>query len=268
MRWDNVFTGYILGIFFTGLQIAVSPDVSPMFFMAGFIHFAFETSQSWYFIYSSKTALSLSIVTITICVVEALLVWVIPDTMVSMFKIQFLISDTLSCLSSLCMMFNKAMPQKMRLYALAVCLHYIGPIDFIYQIPNFLFVSSYYDGAVWIMIAFFTLPQLFLCQGVVRGGYNDIDVIYDENKNSKFFILFSKYGTVLISALVMPGILSIMKVYGTVDEGAGIQVGAPAASWIWDDVIHVVVWPVAMFGIFWTLYLRATPHVPESAKNQ
>ena len=278
MRWDNVFTGYILAIFVTELEIGsslTSQDVlyTKMFFMMGFIHFAFETSQSWYFIYSNKTALSLSIVTVTICVVEAILIWVIPDTMVPIFKFQFLFSDAISCLSSLCMMFNKAMPQKMRLYALAVCLHYIGVTDLLYQIPNHLFVSSHYDGAGWVMLGLFSLPQLFLCQNVVRGELNHIGpVIYDESKNSKFFILFSKYGTVLIAALVLPGIRITMEFFRTTEapdtNPSDAQIDGPFAVWIWDDVISVLFWPMAMFGIFWTLYLRATPHIPESEKKQ
>ena len=119
------------------------------------------------------------------------------------------------------------------------------------------------------MIAFAALIQLYLCQDVVRGGYNDIgQVIYDENKNSKFFILFSKYGTVLISGLVIPGTMGILRMFRTVHEDVGAEIGAPQAIWIWDDVINAVFWPMGMFGIFWTLYLRATQHVPESEKKQ
>ena len=188
------------------------------------------------------------------------------------FKTQFVISDTLSCLSSLCMMFNKAMPRKMRLYALAVCLHYIGVMDLMYRLHHILYVSSYYDGASWVMLGLFSLVQLFLCQDVVRGGYNDIGpVIYDENKNSKFFILFSKYGTVLLAGFIIPGSAFVFELFKTVEEtDAYPLVGNTFAHWIWDDAVSILFWPVAMFGIFWTLYLRATPHIysPESVKKQ
>ena len=272
VRWDNVFTGYIISIFVTALQFAASHDSSytRMIRTMGFIHFAFETTQSWYFMYSSKTAFYLSIVTIVICCCEAVLVWVIPGTMGPFFSLQFVISDTLSCTSSLCMMFNKAMPRKMRLYALALCLHYIGIMDYLYQLHHIYFVSSYYDGASWVMIVLFSVVQLYLCQNVVRGELNDIGpVVYDENKNSKFFILFSKYGTLLLSAVVIPGIVYTFSVHGTVEErNTQAEIGNIFAFWIWDDAISILFWPVAMFGIFWTLYLRATPHIPDSLKEQ
>ena len=131
-------------------------------------------------------------------------------------------------------------------------------------------VRPNYRNLGWVMIGFFSLVQLYLCQNVVRGELNDVgQVIYDEHKNSKFFILFSKYGTLSLSVLIIPGIVYTLRVHGTVEErNVNGAVGITFAFWIWDDAIHVMFWPICMFGIFWTLYLRATPHAPESVKKQ
>ena len=271
-RWDNVFSAYILSIFMAALQFATSHDstLTRMILSSIIIHFAFETSQSWYFTLSGKAPLYLSAMTITICVIEAILVWPMPETMAPLLNLQFLVSDSFSFVSCISMLFNKAMPQKMRIYAFSVSLHFIGPLNGVFQLHGKYYVSAdSYDGGSWAIIGFTSLIQLILCREVVRGGFNDIGpVVYDEKKNSKYFILFSKYGAPLLCFVVLPVYMFFLKRFRTVPSEGLKWLDKPFAFWIWDDIISAVFWPMAMFGILWTVYLRATPNDTRSSKKQ
>jgi len=270
-RWDNIFTGYLLSVFVTSLQFATSHDSTwtKMIMTAAFIHFAFETSQSWHFTYSGKAAQYLSKATYIICFSEAALVWVVPDTMHALFGLEFVVSDSFSFISAICMQFNKAMPKTMRWYAFCVTLHYIGPLHALCWLYIEWFIVYGYDGRSWALIGFSALFSVYFCADVIRGKFNDIGpVIYDENKNSKFFIFFSKYGAPFISFLVLPAVIYIMGLLRTVDGSGGIGKTFASPEGIWDDVIAAGGWVLGMVGILYTIYLRATPYFEESDKTQ
>lgn len=104
---------------------------------------------------------------------------------------------------------------------------------------------------------------------MVRGGSNDVGpVSYDESKNSKWFILFSKYVIPLISFLVIPGGVYISTSFGKEPGNKAIVLGDKLAFWIFDDIISIVSWPIGMTGILWTIYLWTTPQVLDSAKKR
>ena len=264
-RWDNVFTGYLLSIFVTELQFAISHDstYTRMILMMGFIHFGFETSQSWYFTCSGKNATFLSTATIVMCIIQAVLVWIIPDIMAVIFGLEFAVSDCFSFVSSVCLQFNKAMPKRLRYFAFCVSLHFIGVSHALYYAPTLYFIKNGYDGTGWVMIALSSIAQIIMCRDVIRGGLNDVGpLVYDIQQNSKCFILFSKYGAPLISLTVPPGYVYILQTFRTVQGEKGAEVGQQFADWIWDDIISAVAWPFAIVGILWIIHLRATSVVP------
>lgn len=261
-RWDNVFTAYILSVFFVALQFATSYNSSynKMALMFAFLHFGFETSQSWHFTLSGKAAMHLSIGSVGICIFQALMVWVLPlETMGAVLALEFVATDSFSFLSALCLMYNKAMPPKIRVFAFSVSLHFIGVSIALYQQPieRYIVNITRQHGAHWFLIGAAALPQLWLCQDVIKGKLNYIGpVAYDKRKNSKFFILFSKYGACFVSVVVLPAISFILALYRTVESETGYKF----AGWIWDDLISAVAWPASMFGILCTVYLRAVPY--------
>jgi len=269
-RWDNVFTAYIISLFVTGLALSGSHDCTwtRLIFCFAFLHFAAETSQSWHFIHSGKTALYLSIITIVICVIEAILIWPFPDTLAVLFNLEFLMSDSLSILTSVCLQFNNAMPPTIRVYGLIVSLHFIGVSHRLFQSYNLYFESGTHDGATSPLIVLAALFQLFLGRNVVRGQFNEIGaVVYDEDKNSKLFILFCKFGIPLMAFVVIPGSMVIMSMSQTAGyEGA--RIGDVFATGLWIDVTTYVLWPISMIGMLVTIYLRAMPSIDESVKKQ
>ena len=141
-----------------------------------FVHFGFETHQSWYFVHSGKGAMYLSRASLAICLIEALLVLVIPDTMAVILSIEFITADTFSAFTSMSLLFNKAMPTEMRVLAFSVLLHTIGVSLKLYLLPIELYVHNITPlfGAPWVFIGLAAVPQIWLCQDVIRGGINHI----------------------------------------------------------------------------------------------
>jgi len=270
-RWNNVFTGYILSISFTAMQFAGSHDstYTNMTLAAIFLHLAFETNQSLHCSYSGKCPYYLGIAAITIGFAEAVLVWFESELMMnSVFPMHFLWADTFSFCSALCLLFNKAMPRKIRVMAAAISIHFAMASISLYYIPVDFFYAEEFTiktfGAAWVMIGVASAFQIYLCRDVIRGELNHIGPVrYDEAKSSKFFILFAKIGSPLMG-FVMVAAVAIMGMYSDVER---VDDSDRFADWIWDDVIFVAVWPISVLSVVWVLYLRATPFDPSSNKE-
>lgn len=266
--WNNVFSAYVISICLVTINFAGSPDSSytTIIIVTVFMHFTFETIQSWHFIYSGKTALYLSRITFAIGLVEVILIFFFRDIMFpTIFVFQYVVMDSFSFITAICFMANYAIPTKLKKMAFSVTLHMIGAFLALYYIPLTDSGESPHIGASWTYLGLASLPQIWLCQDVIRGEMNHYGpVLYDETKNSKWFILFAKYGSPLLAFVVVPLVAYGVRLFVPEhDNDDHIKF----AVWIWDDVIHVISWPVGMFGFLWVLYLRLTFGVGRNGKE-
>jgi len=266
LRWDIIFTNYMLSILFTGLAFGGSwnSQYSDILLMFGFFHFGFEMTISYYFIYTRKTAYILSIITISICILEGLINFGVP--LLAIFSIQFIISDCLSFMSSICLLFNKNMPNKIKILSFAVSLHFIGVSLKLYTLPVEWYEKNVIPqhGAGWFWLALFCPVQVYLCRHIICGKINYIGhVTYDEGANSKCFVYFSKIGVPMIAFIILPVITFLAAKYRTTEN----ETNGYFALGLWLELIITLSWPICMFCILWIAYIWVTSHPLTSNKK-
>eukprot|EP01083_Nonionella_stella_P059977 156865_1 len=256
LRWDQIFANYLLSILLTGLAFAGSHDskYDNIILMFGFWHFGFEITLSLYFLYSRETAFKTSICVLIVCFLQGLINWFVSLQFI--FSLQFIVSDTFSILSSLCLLFNYHMPNAFKILPFSTSLHFIGVSLKLYTLPTEWYAQNVIPqhGAGWVYLGLFSLPQLYLCTGVIAGKLNHLgDVQY---ANSKPFIYFCKGIVPILSFVLFPTVILFLGAYRTTEN----ETDNHFALGVWMDVMNTVCWPVCMFGILWMVYVWVKSH--------
>merc|ERR1712013_31492 len=113
-------------------------------------------------------------------------------------------------------------------------------------------------GAAWFWIGMAIIPQMWFAREIIRGNLNYVgQVRYDDTKNSKGFIIFSKLGAPCL-ALIFPCIFGVLGSFATVkasDDDLVVFAVSP-----WSDLIAALFLPVSIACTCWIIFLCNPRH--------
>lgn len=225
-----------------------------------FLHWACDTAISLHFVYPKCIAHPTSIFMAMLFCIGAVVNWFAFPTMLAFSGPIAMSVDSFVFLSSLCLMWNKAMPRKMKILPFAISFHFVGPALRMYTLYNFFFVARDIPqhGYWWILIGVAVPFQVWFCQNVIRGQLNTIgQVKYDDNLNSKHFRRFSQILCPVLCYVIVPMTMLMMNSTATsMPQKYPECLGNEGHN----RFIRILGWPLGAISALWTFYLWTDSH--------
>ena len=241
-----------------------------MIFCCTFIHFAAETSVSWWLMYSARTAKALTILSWILFGIGSILCIFVPQKLIiSVFTPIFILSDTLLFLSCLAILFNRSsvLTANFKMAVFGLSLHFIGGGLRIYVVPAQLYYQYdlVYEGFYWVLIMFAVVPAVYLSRFVLTGHCNEIGQVQYEKQ--PYLKMIAQFINPLFAIILLPSTVFFAAQYQTTevpkDKGYADDRWAQEKG-LNDDLIMYLGWPMGFAVLLYLIYVYNVKNIHTS----